>query len=451
MGKILKILKINILSVIALPVLLIATASKLIAKALEKLAVVLGMAFFTLALFVFFEILKNPGSILTIIAFIVVFILIVAVIILIVHFCFAVVVSVWSFLIKIFDTIYQYTYLGYLKLYEICTSDYHTLCGNNQKNYKLPCLFYTVLNGINKVIVGFLTFSLYLAIGLSALLVICTLLGLNSNVSNVLGINLLEFASKFDTFSLVYGIVIYLAIVATVIAALLSLGIEWHEWAQELKMSSGEYAAYIHQLRENELQVKEQETDAENEHMQKLSEHLAQVEALEKDVNDALDLGDNPLLRGSWCEYLRNLTEITEICNDHKNGIPAKTWKRLLPQINQLDSQRENVQKLVTRHKSEMSNPVMTATYFSGCDTLNKLEKRYKSLCKAYHPDSEGGDEETFKTIQKEYERVKKYLAENCTDNAVSNDADPENTDSDNAASDNVASDNTASTHTDAK
>jgi len=29
-------------------------------------------------------------------------------------------------------------------------------------------------------------------------------------------------------------------------------------------------------------------------------------------------------------------------------------------------------------------------TPFAGCDTLEKLEKRYKSLAKTYHPD--GGD-----------------------------------------------------------
>ena len=135
MGKILKTLKINLLSIIALPILLIATVSKLIAKALEKFAVIVGMAFFTLALCAFFEILKNPDSILTIIAFIIVFILLIALIAFIVHFCFAVVVSVWAFIVMIFNTIYEYTYLGYLKLYEICTDDYNTLSDSGKQSF----------------------------------------------------------------------------------------------------------------------------------------------------------------------------------------------------------------------------------------------------------------------------------------------------------------------------
>ena len=62
MEKVFKILKINLLSIIALPLLLLATASKLIAKALEKVAVILGMLFLTLLLVLGFEFFKNPSG-----------------------------------------------------------------------------------------------------------------------------------------------------------------------------------------------------------------------------------------------------------------------------------------------------------------------------------------------------------------------------------------------------
>lgn len=411
MGKILKILKINILSIIALPILLLATASKLIAKALEKLAVVLGMTCFTLAICAFFEILKKPQNILTIIAFILVFVIVIAILVAVIHFCFAILVSMWAFITLIFNTIYEYAYLGYLKLYEACTKDYSVLTDNGKKSLSLPCLFYSVLKGISKAIVWFVSISLYLSIGLSIVIVVGSLISLNSNVKSVLGINLMAFISKFDTFSLVYGIVMYLAIMATVIVTLLSLGIEWYEWAQELKMTSEEYSDYIHQLRENELQVEKNEADADNEYIQKLSEHLSTIETLEKDFNDALTLADNPLLRSSWMEYLHNLTDITEVCNAHKGNVPVPVFKKLIPQIKQLDLQRSNIQKLITRHREENNNPVKASTYFSGCNTLEKLDKRYKALCKAYHPDTEGGDEESFKALQEEYERVKKSLS----------------------------------------
>lgn len=45
--------------------------------------------------------------------------------------------------------------------------------------------------------------------------------------------------------------------------------------------------------------------------------------------------------------------------------------------------------------------------YFNGCETLEDLNKRYKSLAKKYHPDMPGGDTETMAKINQEYDRLK--------------------------------------------
>ena len=55
--------------------------------------------------------------------------------------------------------------------------------------------------------------------------------------------------------------------------------------------------------------------------------------------------------------------------------------------------------------ESQEQIPVM---FFQGCDTLEKLEKRYKNLAKTFHPDTEAGDTETMKAINAEYDRLKK-------------------------------------------
>lgn len=56
-----------------------------------------------------------------------------------------------------------------------------------------------------------------------------------------------------------------------------------------------------------------------------------------------------------------------------------------------------------------MEDPLSKVVFFSGCDTLDKLERRHKILCKAYHPDV-SGDETTFKKMQSEYEKLKSAL-----------------------------------------
>lgn len=52
------------------------------------------------------------------------------------------------------------------------------------------------------------------------------------------------------------------------------------------------------------------------------------------------------------------------------------------------------------------------AMLFHGCDTLDKLNKRYKNLAKTYHPDTEAGDSDMMKIINNEYERLKSELEE---------------------------------------
>jgi hypothetical protein len=43
--------------------------------------------------------------------------------------------------------------------------------------------------------------------------------------------------------------------------------------------------------------------------------------------------------------------------------------------------------------------------YFTKCATLEELKKQYRELCRAHHPDL-GGNEETMKLINIEYERL---------------------------------------------
>lgn len=50
--------------------------------------------------------------------------------------------------------------------------------------------------------------------------------------------------------------------------------------------------------------------------------------------------------------------------------------------------------------------------YFTTCKDLTELKTLYRSLCMQHHPDK-GGDVETMKSINLEYEKAIKYLAAN--------------------------------------
>lgn len=71
-------------------------------------------------------------------------------------------------------------------------------------------------------------------------------------------------------------------------------------------------------------------------------------------------------------------------------------------------NEEEQVKK--ERPQSEMHDEFLAhferrCEFFLGCNTEEELNKRYKSLCKVYHPDMPTGEEETFKRLNNEYER----------------------------------------------
>ncbi|MBQ2803120.1 MAG: hypothetical protein IJF07_04390 [Lachnospiraceae bacterium] len=418
MGKILKILKINILSIIALPILLIATICKLTAKALEKLAIILGMSIFSFALCMVFEAIKAPNLFLQVLGVLAIFVILFSIIIVLIRFCFSVIVLIWTCIINFFNTIYEYCHMGYLKLYESCEEDYKLIqLSGASTGYAFACLFYTILRGVSRIIILFASASLYLAIGLSAVLVISTILSIHHDLKQALGLSLTEYLSKSDTFSSVYGICVLVSLLATVVVTLISLGIEWHEWAMELNMTSAEYSEYVSRLMEQgELRLEDKNsshtnTEEENKYVEKFSEHVSTLEQLQKDVDAALELADNPVLRSSFSKYLRTLTDITDTCDSYHCNVPASVFQRLIPQIQTLDKQRDNLTRMIAQHMETASDPVKTSVFFSGCNTLEKLEKRYKALCKTYHPDMESGDDETFKTLKEEYEKIKETFS----------------------------------------
>lgn len=419
MEKVLKIIKINVLSLIALPLLLVATACKLIAKALEKIAVILGMGLATWMLSLLFDFIKNPKEgfqlVMNILVYMLIFGLIILVVYLLVTIAAAVVISVWNAIIGFFNSIYNATYVGFLNLYAICEDDYQYISLNGKKvQNALICLFYTILHGINQVIITVISFALPASYILSALVVIGSVWSINSHMQKVLGLNFFQYLGKLDLFSAIYGVVMLVAILAIFVVVLLSLGIEWHEWAQELRMTSSELSGNIKDLQKSKYKFEkgaEDNGETGNAYMKIVEEHVAGLDTLGNMVEEVLNAKDNALLRSTWGNYFRNLEAIVDECSKHRKGISSEKFRKLIPQIQLLEKQRSEVKEMAEKLMEIQKNPVTASLFFSGCNTEEKLEKRYKSLCKAYHPDAEGGDKETFQKMKDEYENLKRHFA----------------------------------------
>ena len=415
MKKAIMILKINALALVGIPLLLLATCFKLVAKALEKLALFLGMAFVALiASLIVHAVASNPENLLKAIGWIIAICVMGGIVVVIVLWVFSLISGfasvAWTLLIAVFDHLYDLTYTGYLHLFTACESDYRLLSLNGKKvTNALLCLFFTILRGLSWLIVTIVSIALPLAIIASVLLVITTLWDLNSNVKHAFGLNLIQYLGKCSGGQIIGGILLYLVFAGLIITALMALALEWYEWAQELKMTDREISDEIGNVIDSKLRIASgtaEEVERNKAYFDKVQEHMNGLDDLGRQVTELLGQKDNSLLRSYWGVYMRNLSPIVEECSREK-GITNDQFKQLVPQIQLLDKQRGDVQKLLEKLASELKNPAGSSTFFVGCDTSEKLEKRYRSLCKTYHPDEMGGDTTTFQKMKQEYETIK--------------------------------------------
>ncbi len=80
-------------------------------------------------------------------------------------------------------------------------------------------------------------------------------------------------------------------------------------------------------------------------------------------------------------------------------------------ETNNEQSQQSDYEKKFNERWSTSSSTMSGGrVYFKNCNTLEELEARHRSLAKAYHPDSNAGDTESYQEMQEEYERIKKEI-----------------------------------------
>lgn len=72
----------------------------------------------------------------------------------------------------------------------------------------------------------------------------------------------------------------------------------------------------------------------------------------------------------------------------------------------QEQQRQEQYRKQQEQQRQKTYQQRTTSGFFTGCTTKEQLKKRHRELCKKYHPDK-GGNPETFKKMQAEYEMLK--------------------------------------------
>lgn len=418
MKKFLKILKINLLSLIALPLLVLATISKLIVRSFDKATLLLKMSFVMLIIELIFELIQKPSELFDLVGLVILLFFLAGILFLILSFLISILsaalVTLWSLFIYFFEFIYHICFSGYLHLSEICEKDYEIISLDGKKTANaFLCVFYTILSTCSKLISGIISLSLPCSILLSIGLVIYTITYANQYIKDAFGITILQYLQKFDLVTLIFAGLIYIVFIGSLITILLTLGFEWSEWSKELRMTSSEYMEYMRSIQKEEFEVKQQAennaliSEQDLKYINSIENQIHEVESLSQEIDALQNQRKNAQLQNIWHTYLQELQTITSQFESHNFSIPYDEFHTLIPKIQKLEQQQDEIKELVQRLKKEYENPFAFSIFFHGCDTLDKLDQRYKSLCKTYHPDMNDGDEETFKKMAAEYESLK--------------------------------------------
>lgn len=423
MRKVLKIIKINILAILAFPLLVLATAAKLAAKAMEKTITIIGAVLILLGIAAIFAIFKNPSGFFNGF-FIVIICLVIGGIFTVIAICVlqiasSIVMAVVAVVIGLVNGLYELVYAGYAALYHICKADYAEICqGGNGFVCGLSCIFFTLLRFVNRVIILFVTHAIKILVLLSVVIVIGSVIECNQVVQENLGIGLLAYLKLFPTYPVVYGCTMYVAAMIAMVIILVSLGLEWSEWGSEMDLSTSDYEKYMNSILEGREDLGQESIQGihglDEKRLEKcmryqdiLRRHTMGIEAFAERIQPIVEKSDNYILRSSWSEYFPKLEEIVDVYGRFDNEIPVEEFEKLMPRIDELEELKRTIERQADRAEAEQKSTAAGGGFFAGCNTPEKLEKRYRALCKTYHPDTEAGDEATFKQMTEEYEKLK--------------------------------------------
>lgn len=427
-----KILKINLLSILAFPLFLLAFTSKMLAKALEKALVLLGAGAAILGLLLvnliinnFLQFLQAIGTFLAIlIIFGAIVVLVFMVIFLLGSLASAFFALVLGILLRSLDAIFDFSHNLYSKLFDICKSDYQSLsrpAGHKWQTF--ACIFFHLLRAFNWLVVKFLLFAFPISIGLSLLVLAYSFFTSQHQISQQFGLGLWQYLNLFPKVNMVFAILYFVIMVGALVVILISLGIEWTEWGQLLQYSTQNYADYRQVLfnQSHDFQPQDMAVQASSlnnhlalEYIEEFKSLIENAETLQQQVDAALNLQyDSSLLYdlGEYFQLLNHIQSQVAACPDtityddfESQFIPLITKAKMCS--NQII---KKILFILEKHQtatgpSSQAPVSKPADFFGGCTSLEEVKRRYRALSKIYHPDA-NGHAETFTSLQDQYQQ----------------------------------------------
>lgn len=429
MNNILKVIKINFLSILALPLLLIAIVFKLFQKALEKALVFVGVAAAIFSLFIINALINEPGglfnNIVSIISIILLMVLFFGIVLAILFVLGVVAASIFkaimAFIMNVANIIFELFHKAYTQLFDICKSDYKTLSSDNNSSVtKIFCIFWHLLRIINFLITNVFALAFAISMLCVAGFVTYSLIYFNIRTNTLFGVGIISYLKLFTGANIFFAILDYTVFVGSISVAIISLGKEWSEWGKTLKFATQDYTKYIKIMKDKTSVLSDQDkttiefesgksTDKCNQYINVLNNLLNNLSYVEEQIDSEVMTHYDSSLTYDFAEYVDLLNTIVSKINKYDNQIPAVIFeKSIIPLIDKavmLEKAMAKSAKYSTPKESiKDTKQISTPDFFAGCTTQEELAERYSTLCKVYGDNQDIAD------------AMKKKYNEFCTD-----------------------------------
>lgn len=241
MGDFIRIIKINFLALLALPILFLSTTVKLFAKLLAKIVWLTGIAVLAIGVKTIFETIRKLDKVTNIFLLGAIFIGMIAVLVAVFFLIRLAVSIIAASFSKVVTTSLDYCYrflygIVYAKLFILCQSDHEELLDSASPVAAiLGCLPYMLLLLIHNGLIFFFKHAVAI-MTLAGMGIVFGGIGMLNYISERdYGLMFLDFVALFPLFEIVYGVVLYLVITVGTAVVLFMIGLEWNEWGMEMQ------------------------------------------------------------------------------------------------------------------------------------------------------------------------------------------------------------------------
>ena len=306
---------------------------------------------------------------------------------------------------------------GVQKLYCICVCDNgFELLDMKPWAKRISCFAYSLWDALNRAVGWFVRHALGI-FAWGSVSVACGY-AINAAVRIYLkhGMNPFQYLNAYGSYDVIGGMIVKLALLAGLCVLFISVGIELNDRGENLFFPYSQKKSYTGSTWENSAdrnrpsgsENSERKVTEDNERYFKiLTEHVRAYESFINDMRFVAEQGGNDVLRADYTQYVSDVSNLAQLAINHGGQIPAEVFEQMIPVIKRIDAAKKRIEQQAEQIMKAAQNK-QDSGFFKGCATKEKLEKRYKALCKTYHPDAESGDEDTFKRMSDEYEMRKR-------------------------------------------